>query len=1019
MDDREHLIALLNSRSASLAFRLNLLRNCVREGVETCSYDNGTPRRGYNPGYSSSLTNSSIAGSHILSYRFPHREARCTIKSMRLARPCAKSPTCSSQPATPPTPGPASFANERQRPLNTSVEHIRLAHLETVLDEIHDVYHIDSCELEKRTDSAITLERIIRGFLIRVRRTRYFMALRKVKRRGAKRMIVVVMKGQVRCREVELGISRMLRRRRRKILYKHWQAITTTWTRPQISYVQRETSGANEQAKVKQAESCSPPVNSQGIPAESCGRRRTMRDAIGLDFSLIVSRALFAAQAASCSTERIISRCTRQVVRMRAIVARSRAIEDVLLLTIMRTWQRWAHIRVEGRVALVVAEPMDPSSSHAQDGSTFQARFLLQNSACPGLKDRFNAPHDIQAAARIAHCSKLRRYCGAWRSRSSLLKEVHLRRRRKLTQFARTQLKAWHSYAIKLQAARCMALDRWRLHLLVRLSRPLCAWYLWAHARIVQRKDTERVVSAFTRLKKRHVAAVTLRAWRHAAELNRLEARYTRRQLMGALAEQKGHVRRLERLAEDHDMTRAELDNAADLAHERAAKLARNALVRDDDCRYLESRLESAENDVALAQRVLSSIETDRSALTQHILRMQPVVGFANQGLSNLAHDRDARLGAGVSSTLGNAEGGDFMSSRTSTDMEGMQDPRGDESLSQNAGFMLANTIAGSNAYEDVSASHTSGAHIHLVGEADIHDDVIELPPGMALIRHPNETGGLMLCRKNANFHQAHQDGIVDGGPDVTKRAFAVRLDWLLAAVHSMPPLVDFSPLTQVAGAPLFKDASTTRSKESDRKKTESRSGGGDSEGKLDLPEGHSSFVPMHDVSLAKVESAAIELLKSVKDMYGIFEFLRDGNLAALPERLIPSWNASTTECTCTASSSTSAIETRSVQGADVWKERPMRPWKNLTLKARLSGMSFKWRDVHQHIGARLLRGRPYETKSDRMVKHIVESIDRVDFTCIALYSGATRHLRPNIYGFQALVGDSLSERDRLWDSVG
>ena len=182
--------------------------------------------------------------------------------------------------------------------------------------------------------------------------------------------------------------------------------------------------------------------------------------------------------------------------------------------------------------------------------------------------------HCLQAAARIARCSRLRRYCGAWRSRSALLKEVHLRRRRKLSQFVRAQLKAWHTYAIKLQAARYVAVGRWRSHLLARLSRPLSAWYLWAHARIVQRKDTERVVSAFTRLKRRHVAAVTLRAWRHAAELNRLEARYTRRQLMGALAEQKGHVRRLERLTEDLDMTRAELDNAADLAHERSAKLA-------------------------------------------------------------------------------------------------------------------------------------------------------------------------------------------------------------------------------------------------------------------------------------------------------------------------------------------------------------------------------------------------------------------------------------------------------------
>ena len=77
----------------------------------------------------------------------------------------------------------------------------------------------------------------------------------------------------------------------------------------------------------------------------------------------------------------------------------------------------------------------------------------------------------------------------------------------------------------------------------------------------------------FARLKCRHSAATALRAWRHAAQFNHFEARYTRRELIAALSEQKGHIRRLEKCVDDHYIVRGELEHVVKDAHERAARL--------------------------------------------------------------------------------------------------------------------------------------------------------------------------------------------------------------------------------------------------------------------------------------------------------------------------------------------------------------------------------------------------------------------------------------------------------------
>ena len=120
--------------------------------------------------------------------------------------------------------------------------------------------------------------------------------------------------------------------------------------------------------------------------------------------------------------------------------------------------------------------------------------------------------------------------------------------------------------------------------------------------------------------------------------------RYTRRELIAALSEQKGHIRRLEKCVDDHYIVRGELEHVVKDAHERAARLARLLPDRDAKCKQLEENLQTVEVRVASAQRYVSAVEVVRSALTQSILQMQPGVGFIDRDLATFAHDHGIRL---------------------------------------------------------------------------------------------------------------------------------------------------------------------------------------------------------------------------------------------------------------------------------------------------------------------------------------------------------------------------------------
>lgn len=870
--------------------------------------------------------------------------------------------------------------------------------IDNAFDEIRNVYYIDSGEMRKRNSAAKCIETLVRCWLVRHRYNVFLEKIKVMQQSNAQRLLRAVSESAVRCRELDLGITRIMRRRCRKVLFKHWGALCTIihgHTQEKIPLTQSikfrhlQHILVSRGRVLKQAGlekwrlvSFRPFPQFERVPHLISNVSTDGRLKVDHSFESVADTAVCTACHAAkfaCSAQ---FECQSVVMRRLSIATRALTAATHLLQMVFRSWRRWCKNASEGRLALALNDP------------GYTALLVKDFPTSRGFKPRFCAPHDMQAAARISYCFRLRRYSDAWRSRTATLAKIALKRRRALTVYMRAQLSAWHAHATKLQAARRAALSLWRAHLVARLSEPLQAWYLWAHTRVAQRQDAERVVAAFARLKRRHMAAATLRAWRHAAELNRLEARYTRRQLMGALAEQKGHVRRLEQLVDDHDLARAELDNAADLAHERAAKLGRSASIRDDDCRFLEVRLENVEAGVAAAQRCLSSMGAGRSALTRHILRMQPVVGFTDRGLANLARNRDARLGAGVANSQQGNTSTDVLPVRPESDTTDVQT----EEPTDNGEFSLANTISFGNTPED-GGSRAQHPETSPSGEADAQEEIIELPKGLVLIRHPNETGGLMLCRQSPINSLQLEAQHASGGTDVIKQAFATRLDWLLALLGSFPPQVEFRAITHVGNVPLFKSAKIRAAE---------RDSLADDEGCMHVVDecnvtqpalSSHAFVPLRNVPHSTVDEAALSLLCNLEEMYGFFEFLRVGDTSALPVSLLASWKHFCPE------------------DANFGAQNSLR-WRELVHKAPPCGRLSTWADFTKHLNARLPRKRPSETKADQLAHAIVSSQARADMTCVALYSGGARYLRPNVYSAQVVRDQFEPAPMRLWDPV-
>ena len=133
-------------------------------------------------------------------------------------------------------------------------------------------------------------------------------------------------------------------------------------------------------------------------------------------------------------------------------------------------------------------------------------------------------------------------------------------------------------------------------------------------------------------------------------------------------------------------------------------------------------------------------------------------------------------------------------------------------------------------------------------------------------------------------------------------------------------------------------------------------------------------------------------MAKDMRDMYALWEFMRSGNVQAVPEKLLDSWE----------------------QVVDA-PHKVSRKWGKLTSQATASGRAATWNDFRQHVNARLPKDRKSETMAERMSGHIVHSHGRADNTLVGLYGGSHGD-RPNLYANQAVNDDFRPGTPPRWD---
>ena len=431
--------------------------------------------------------------------------------------------------------------------------------LDYIHEEIKSVHSIGLCELRMRNLATKVLT-IIRSWLARKRFQKLIDMTVAIKQLQCREILKAVSQPCVRFCELDRSITRIRRRYSRKFLYTCWLALGTELH--ESSYSSDRGHRYNKTKVQPNQVICSKilakkkslfkkwralvfsQTNLCGYPELADTKYLAYQTSVEPRCS-IDSVADRVAQMASlvCRAMHFTEISLDEVARNLAIARRCLSVDTGFLKNSFVSWAGWVKSLSEGRLILRV-----PLTAPAQGTKA-------------SLETRFRAPHDFQTAARISRSFQLLRYTDAWRSRAALLGSITKKQRMLLTDHLRLQLSAWNIYAARLKAARQVALDRWCAHVARETSGPLRAWYLWANMRRTRHQDSNRLVAMFARLKCRHSAATALRAWRHAAQFNHFEARYTRRELIAALSEQKGHIRRLEKCVDEHYIVGGELEH--------------------------------------------------------------------------------------------------------------------------------------------------------------------------------------------------------------------------------------------------------------------------------------------------------------------------------------------------------------------------------------------------------------------------------------------------------------------------
>ena len=179
--------------------------------------------------------------------------------------------------------------------------------------------------------------------------------------------------------------------------------------------------------------------------------------------------------------------------------------------------------------------------------------------------------------------------------------------RRQLARFIKNNFIAWRKTAIDSKRLRKVTIDNWKSYSRLMVTKPFHAWAGYVSGAKHKMYEHERLAQAHIRCKQRIKLNEIMKRWRHQAKFGRIDGLYTRKMLIDSLGEQKNVSRRLEKMMgaqlieleecreklEKECKIRGDLENKLQDASDSISKLMMISHHGDQERKRLESIIES------------------------------------------------------------------------------------------------------------------------------------------------------------------------------------------------------------------------------------------------------------------------------------------------------------------------------------------------------------------------------------------------------------------------------------------
>ena len=298
-----------------------------------------------------------------------------------------------------------------------------------------------------------------------------------------------------------------------------------------------------------------------------------------------------------------------------------------VLKTIIKSWHKW--------------------SFHASIGVD---RPVWQNKPITIRVTRYNQVRvDAFANRRV-----IQLFFFKWRQYAKTHWNVKQWRIRKWTVFVRTYFLEWLRVSRRNRNLLQRALKTWN-HYGYQMKKEIFeAWHQYLLWKIQNRNIQCRLVTSYTRCKSRKTLWNIFRKWRHQAVYGRVNAFYSRSQLMMTLVEQTKHCRNMEykmNQCMDHVSLMAEClqKNKTLVEH-----MNEEMLKKDKDIKAFQLSIHSAEQELLRLNSIIDTFNIVHPELMKHIMTMQSKFGFKDRKLNTFIEMRrmKQRSDTGVTNIL-------------------------------------------------------------------------------------------------------------------------------------------------------------------------------------------------------------------------------------------------------------------------------------------------------------------------------------------------------------------------------